>query len=49
MSCSLIEKVVKKLSKPHKGHHCIMEQEHKYLDSIIVAIKKEGEKMRTLA
>jgi hypothetical protein len=47
MSCSLIEKVVKKLSKPHKGHHCIMEQEHAYLDSIIVAIKNEGEKMST--
>jgi hypothetical protein len=38
MSCSLIEKVVKKLSKPHKGHRCIMEQEHAYLDEIIVAI-----------
>ena len=43
MSCSLIEKVVKNLSKLHKGHRCIMEQEHKYLDSpIIVAIKKSG-------
>ena len=46
MSCSLIEKVVKKLSKPHKGHRCIMEQEHAYLDEIIVAIKHEGGKMR---
>jgi hypothetical protein len=46
MSCSLIETVVKKLSKPHKGHRCIMEQEHAYLDEIIVAIKHEGGKMR---
>ena len=48
MSCSLIEKVVKKLSKPHKGHRCIMEQEHAFLDSIIVKIKQEGGKMRVV-
>ena len=32
MSCSLIEKVVKKLLKPHKGHRCIMEQEHEFFE-----------------
>jgi hypothetical protein len=32
MSYRLIEKVVKKLLKPHKWNRCIMEQEHAYLD-----------------